>query len=266
MNGNTTSPRKPSEPAPQSLFHPQPPSQARNFTAPVPASHLDHPAYRITPSQIQHLGPRSAQPSAQPQSNFQAYSQNSQAPPPTTFDQFNLPSSSQAPPREELVSPRKQSVSESAKRFVAPRLRQSISYTSPSSSMDGQAQRSETSASSRNRMSEDGNALPRNPRKKSGLSALMSNVLGSPKKMNISLPENPVHLTHVGYDNDTGEFTVRSEPRPQMRSRSLRSGTLCDFTSAQKLILANNLHRVYRRNGSAHLKAMAFPSKSRKRI
>lgn len=68
-------------------------------------------------------------------------------------------------------------------------------------------------------MSGDGTAPPKNTRKKSGLSALMSNVLGSPKKMSISAPENPVHLTHVGYDNETGEFTGL----PQEWQRTLES-------------------------------------------
>ncbi len=47
-------------------------------------------------------------------------------------------------------------------------------------------------------------------RKKSGLSGLMSTLgVGSQKKPVISAPENPVHVTHVGYDSSTGQFTVR---------------------------------------------------------
>jgi hypothetical protein len=45
-------------------------------------------------------------------------------------------------------------------------------------------------------------------RKKSGFSNFMNSVLGSPRRINISNPENPVHVTHVGYDNETGQFTV----------------------------------------------------------
>ncbi|KAI0968187.1 hypothetical protein F4678DRAFT_205571 [Xylaria arbuscula] len=44
-------------------------------------------------------------------------------------------------------------------------------------------------------------------RKKSGFSGLMSTLVGSPKKPVISAPENPVHVTHVGYDSTTGQFT-----------------------------------------------------------
>jgi p21-activated kinase 1 len=47
-------------------------------------------------------------------------------------------------------------------------------------------------------------------RKKSGFSGFMTSLVGSPKKPLISAPENPVHLTHVGYDSTTGQFTVRS--------------------------------------------------------
>lgn len=45
-------------------------------------------------------------------------------------------------------------------------------------------------------------------RKKTGFSGFMNSLVGSPRRINISAPENPVHVTHVGYDNDTGVFTV----------------------------------------------------------
>jgi len=45
-------------------------------------------------------------------------------------------------------------------------------------------------------------------RKKSGFSGFMTSLVGSPKKPLISAPENPVHVTHVGYDSLTGQFTV----------------------------------------------------------
>ena len=46
-------------------------------------------------------------------------------------------------------------------------------------------------------------------KKKSGFSSFMNNLVGTPRKPTISAPENPVHVTHVGYDQNTGEFTVR---------------------------------------------------------
>lgn len=48
-------------------------------------------------------------------------------------------------------------------------------------------------------------------RKKSGFSGFMTSLVGSPKKPLISAPENPVHVTHVGYDSSTGQFTVRAD-------------------------------------------------------
>ncbi|KAF2209319.1 hypothetical protein CERZMDRAFT_114004 [Cercospora zeae-maydis SCOH1-5] len=44
-------------------------------------------------------------------------------------------------------------------------------------------------------------------KKKSGFSSLVSSLVGTPRKPTISAPENPVHVTHVGYDQQTGEFT-----------------------------------------------------------
>ena len=46
------------------------------------------------------------------------------------------------------------------------------------------------------------------PKKKSGFSSFVNSMLGSPRKVPISRPENPVHVMHVGYDNETGQFTV----------------------------------------------------------
>lgn len=45
-------------------------------------------------------------------------------------------------------------------------------------------------------------------KKKGGFSGFMNSLVGSPRRVNISAPENPVHVTHVGYDNETGQFTV----------------------------------------------------------
>ena len=45
-------------------------------------------------------------------------------------------------------------------------------------------------------------------KKKTGFSSFVNNLVGTPKRPAISAPENPVHVTHVGYDQETGEFTV----------------------------------------------------------
>jgi len=45
-----------------------------------------------------------------------------------------------------------------------------------------------------------------------------TDLLSSDKKIEISSPYNPVHLTHVGYNLDTGEFTVRMRERLRLSS------------------------------------------------
>lgn len=54
--------------------------------------------------------------------------------------------------------------------------------------------------------------MPSVLRKKSGFTGFMTSLVGSPKKPLISAPENPVHVTHVGYDSSTGQFTVGRPP------------------------------------------------------
>jgi P21-Rho-binding domain len=46
--------------------------------------------------------------------------------------------------------------------------------------------------------------------KRRGLSAFVNSVLGSPKTggLKISDPKNPVHVHHVGFNIETGKFTV----------------------------------------------------------
>lgn len=44
-------------------------------------------------------------------------------------------------------------------------------------------------------------------KKKSGFKNFINDMVGSPRRPAISAPENPVHVTHVGYDQETGEFT-----------------------------------------------------------
>lgn len=80
--------------------------------------------------------------------------------------------------------------------------------TSSSDAMSLQA--SDTSAfesrtESRTSKSDDGSE-----KRKSGFSAFVNNLVGTPRRPVISAPENFVHVTHVGYDPETGDFTVRS--------------------------------------------------------
>jgi hypothetical protein len=73
-------------------------------------------------------------------------------------------------------------------------------------------------------------------KKKSGFSSFMNNLVGTPRKPTISAPENPVHVTHVGYDQNTGEFTVRPSP--------------CCFVKRVKLLHASICVPIYMRYGN----------------
>lgn len=85
-------------------------------------------------------------------------------------------------------------------------------------------------------------------KKKSGFSNFVNNLVGTQRKPTISAPENPVHVTHVGYDQETGEFTV------------------CIYKIGLMQALADVLSRVYQRNGSERCRQMASQSRNRRRI
>ncbi|KAI5861378.1 Pkinase-domain-containing protein [Durotheca rogersii] len=117
------------------------------------------------------------------------------APPP-------LPPPSHAPPSNTSPDPS----------GMSPPLRHSASFSALDTNMSEKshgARVNETQVAPPKRYSDEGKELkgPGVLRKKSGFSGLMSTLVGSPKKPVISAPENPVHLTHVGYDSSTGQFT-----------------------------------------------------------
>ena len=105
-------------------------------------------------------------------------------------------------------------------RMLSPGLRQSASFTAGDRATDISPPRSDTGLVTPKRHSDEANggknSLPW--KKKSGFSTFMNSVLGSPRSVKISAPENPVHVTHVGFDNETGQFTVSS---PQFRTHLL---------------------------------------------
>ena len=69
--------------------------------------------------------------------------------------------------------------------------------------------RSENGTLSPKRTSGEGQITkPTALRKKSGFSSFVNSMLGSPRNIKISAPENPMHMIHVGYDQVTGQFTV----------------------------------------------------------
>lgn len=73
-------------------------------------------------------------------------------------------------------------------------------------------------------------------RKKSGFSGFMTSLVGSPKKPTISAPENPVHVTHVGYDSSTGQFTVSLPLFSSLRPSFTTVTSGCWLTSHALLI------------------------------
>ncbi|KAH9907328.1 hypothetical protein F4778DRAFT_721404 [Xylariomycetidae sp. FL2044] len=97
-------------------------------------------------------------------------------------------------------------------RGMSPHLRHSASFSVADRTMSEKQQGmriTEGQANPPKRYSDE-TKEPKGPgvlRKKSGFSGLMSTLVGSPKKPIISAPENPVHVTHVGYDSSTGQFT-----------------------------------------------------------
>ena len=98
--------------------------------------------------------------------------------------------------------------------MVTPSLRQSASFSAGDRTIDSPPSRSESSFTSSSKRFSDESTTSKAPgrwRKKSGISGFMNSVLGSPRVLKISNPENPVHVTHVGYDNETGQFTVSLE-------------------------------------------------------
>lgn len=99
----------------------------------------------------------------------------------------------------------------------SPRLRQSTSFQQLTRKMETPPSGNK---SPRNRYSDEADG-PRNRRldnkKKGTFSTFMSNMLGSPRRPTISTPTNPMHVTHVSIDNQTGEFTVRPGCSPDHR-------------------------------------------------
>lgn len=99
-------------------------------------------------------------------------------------------------------------------KMMSPIVRHSSSFSIGDRSINTTPSDSESSLSKSKRYSDEatGGKTATSVKKKSGISSLIGSVLGSPRNnsVKISAPENPVHVTHVGYDTNTGQFTVRS--------------------------------------------------------
>ena len=106
------------------------------------------------------------------------------------------------------------------KRVVSPPLRSSASFSNMDSTLSekihGGRSGDRPIEGNPKRYSDDGKDLKSTMlRKKSGLTGFVNSLVGSQKKPVISAPENPVHVTHVGYDSSTGQFTVGSAQGPE---------------------------------------------------
>ncbi|RMZ82179.1 hypothetical protein DV738_g1712, partial [Chaetothyriales sp. CBS 135597] len=80
--------------------------------------------------------------------------------------------------------------------------------------------------------------------KKSGFSSFVSSMLGSPRTIKISAPENPLHMIHVGYDNDTGQFTGL----PQEWQRILTDNGIPKREQEQNPEMMMNIMETYKSN------------------
>ena len=99
-------------------------------------------------------------------------------------------------------------------KMMSPTVRHSSSFSIGDRSVNTTPSDSESSISRSKRYSDEasGGKTSTALKKKSGISSFIGSVLGSPRNnsVKISAPENPVHVTHVGFDNNTGQFTVSS--------------------------------------------------------
>jgi p21-activated kinase 1 len=100
-------------------------------------------------------------------------------------------------------------------RLLSPKLRASQSFAALSAAIKMERispPRGEKSdqVSPRQRYSDE--ARP-DGKKKSMFANLLNGVKSSPRRPTISTPSNPMHVTHVGIDNETGKFTVSPPPK-----------------------------------------------------
>jgi p21-activated kinase 1 len=99
-------------------------------------------------------------------------------------------------------------------KYASPKLRQSSSFTALARTKMDTPPGTKSPRSNTNRYSDEtGEASKKRHsgggKKKGTFSSFMSNLVSSPRRPTISTPTNPMHVTHVSIDNETGEFTVR---------------------------------------------------------
>lgn len=97
-------------------------------------------------------------------------------------------------------------------RMLSPALRQSASFSAGDRMLQKQPTPTNSDVGFMKRMSDEltNNSGGKGRWKKTsnGISTFVKDLVGSPRgNLKISAPENPIHMIHVGYDNDTGKFT-----------------------------------------------------------
>ncbi|OSS47036.1 hypothetical protein B5807_09853 [Epicoccum nigrum] len=126
----------------------------------------------------------------------------------------------------------------------SPRLRQSTSFQQLTRKMETPPSGTK---SPRNRYSDEADG-PRSRRldnkKKSTFSTFVSNMLGSPRRPTISTPTNPMHVTHVSIDNQTGEFTGL----PKEWQRMLQQNGITEQEQKQHPQAAMDVVNFYKNN------------------
>ncbi len=158
-------------------------------------------------------------------------------------------------------------------RMLSPALRQSASFSVGDRSGDVTPPRSDSGLTTPKRYSDEANGGRNSApwKKKSGFSSFMNSVLGSPRTVKISHPENPVHVTHVGFDNDTGQFTVREDlinfeiaissiPYPYMCAIAFNKVLECT------VMILTMINRGYPENGNECSRKAVYQRTSRSKI
>lgn len=99
-------------------------------------------------------------------------------------------------------------------------------------------------------------------------------VFTQQKKIEISTPYDPVHLTHVGFNSDTGEFTVsvlfffaRELPISSRNPSLLTSIFLTVFLCPRCGFFFESTHsRVFQKNGNSYFKNLVSRNRIKKPI
>jgi p21-activated kinase 1 len=122
-------------------------------------------------------------------------------------------------------------------RMLTPSLRQSASFSNGERTfVDLTPPRSDTGLTGNSkRYSDEANGGKVRWRKKSGIAGFVNSMLGSPRNVKIGAPENPVHMIHVGYDNETGQFTVGTDSCPLTSQKTCSSWILSFFQFQMRL-------------------------------